>query len=512
MSFTYGHGDRPLHGYTVLRAVGRGAFGEVYFARSDAGREVALKRLIANAEVELRGVKDCMNLKNPHLVTIFDVRTGTDGRPYVIMEYMDGPSLRDELNDNPQGLPQERVLFYLQGIADALSCLHSRGIVHRDLKPENIFLDEGYVKVGDYGLAKHIRVSSPGKQTVHLGTVQYMAPEIATGSYDHRVDLYSLGVILYEMLTGRLPFTGADLYEIALKHISQKPDLKALPEHFRPVVEKTLAKDPKSRFHSIAALMEELRARLPAELRKSAEEPFREQPAEEKGLIFCPAGVFSPRARAAARSLIAASATVLLLCAPPRSAGFFLSLFKPKGPAGSELANLSAPVFPLLLALFAAGAFLVVFSRRIVRARKHPTGAVLVWRLLAATGVTTLFGLCLLAAPYFYLTAWPLSVRCGFGIARFLYAEKIQRLLFALFLGMCALNWPAVLFPRPAGRRWLWPALVTGSAGIVAGLLVAGCPPGENFPLFLVPAFLVGLLFTAGFLAEAAQLQGDPNN
>ena len=135
MSFTYSHGDRPLPGFTILRAVGKGAFGEVYFAKSDSGKEVALKRLIANAEIELRGVKQCMNIKNPHLISIFDIRKGIDNCSYVIMEYVQGPSLREELDKNPRGLSEERVLFYLKGIIEALSCLHARGIVHRDLKP-----------------------------------------------------------------------------------------------------------------------------------------------------------------------------------------------------------------------------------------------------------------------------------------------------------------------------------------------------------------------------------------
>ena len=104
MEFAYGHGDRPLPGYTIMRAVGRGAFGEVYFAVSDGGREVALKRLVDNADIEIRGVKRVINLKNPHLVSVFDIMTGEDGRPYIIMEYVAGPSLRDILNEHPQGL------------------------------------------------------------------------------------------------------------------------------------------------------------------------------------------------------------------------------------------------------------------------------------------------------------------------------------------------------------------------------------------------------------------------
>ena len=90
-AFTYKHGDRPLDGYTIERAAGRGGFGEVYYAVSDSGREVALKAVLGYEQIELRGISQCMNLKSPHLVTIFDVRFGADGAPFVIMEYVNGP-------------------------------------------------------------------------------------------------------------------------------------------------------------------------------------------------------------------------------------------------------------------------------------------------------------------------------------------------------------------------------------------------------------------------------------
>src|SRR5438270_12358798 len=99
--YRYKHGDRPLEGYTIQRAAGRGGFGEVYYAISDSGREVALKIVHSFEQVELRGIGQCMNLKSPHLVTIFDVREGTDGQPIVIMEYVAGPSLRELLDQSP---------------------------------------------------------------------------------------------------------------------------------------------------------------------------------------------------------------------------------------------------------------------------------------------------------------------------------------------------------------------------------------------------------------------------
>ncbi|HOO16940.1 MAG TPA: serine/threonine-protein kinase, partial [Phycisphaerae bacterium] len=183
MPYTFRHGDRPLEGVTVQRAVGRGGFGEVYYALTDSGKQVALKYLRENPEIELRGIAQVMNLKSPHLITIYDVRRNTAGEPFVLMEYVSGPSLRELLTDAPHGLGPQKAAYFIDGIAKGLAYLHDRGIVHRDLKPANIFYDDGYVKIGDYGLSKHISVSRHSGQTVSVGTVHYMAPEIANGRY-----------------------------------------------------------------------------------------------------------------------------------------------------------------------------------------------------------------------------------------------------------------------------------------------------------------------------------------
>src|SRR4051812_13436967 len=150
-TFQYKHGDRPLDGYTIERAAGRGGFGEVYYAISDAGRQIALKAVQGYEQIELRGISQCMNLKNPHLITIFDVRYNDAGRPFVIMEFVAGPSLRQLLDESPSGLGQQKSAFFLREIGKGLSFLHDNGIVHRDLKPANIFYENGYVKIGDYG-------------------------------------------------------------------------------------------------------------------------------------------------------------------------------------------------------------------------------------------------------------------------------------------------------------------------------------------------------------------------
>src|SRR5678815_5912049 len=255
-AFQYKHGDRPLEGYTIQRAAGRGGFGEVYYAVSDSGREVALKVVQGYEAIELRGISQCMNLKSPHLVTIFDVRHNAEGKPFVIMEYVSGPNLRQILDESPAGVGTQKAAFFLREIAKGLAYLHECGIVHRDLKPANIFYENGYVKIGDYGLSKAISTSHHSGQTVTVGTVHYMAPEIGAGKYDRSIDIYALGALLYEMLTGIVPFVGASAGEILIKHLSHDADCSGIPEPFCSVIKRAMAKDPAQRFSTVQEMVE----------------------------------------------------------------------------------------------------------------------------------------------------------------------------------------------------------------------------------------------------------------
>ncbi len=258
MAFKFKNGDRPVDGYTIQRAAGKGGFGEVYYALSDGGREVAIKYLCNNSEMELRGVGACINLKSPHLVSIFDVVKAVDGEPALIMEYVSGPSLRDMLIAEPKGFAPEKAAFFVRELAKGLSYLHERGIVHRDLKPGNVFYEDGYVKIGDYGLSKFMSVSRHSGQTASVGTVHYMAPEIGSGNYAQGVDIYALGVMLYEMLLGRLPFEGSSMAEVLMKHLTSQPELEGLSEPFGKVIRKALEKDPKDRYQNVNELVDDL--------------------------------------------------------------------------------------------------------------------------------------------------------------------------------------------------------------------------------------------------------------
>ncbi len=255
IKFAYASGARPLDGYTIKRGVGRGGFGEVYFATSDAGKEVALKLIRRNLDVELRGVTQCLNLKHPNLIALYDIRTDSTDDQWVVMEYVSGESLEDVIERNPNGVPIEEALWWMRGICAGVAYLHDHGIVHRDLKPGNIFSDEGTVKIGDYGLAKFISCSRRSGQTESVGTVHYMAPEIANGRYGREIDTYALGIILFEMLTGHVPFEGESVGEVLMKHLTAEPDLSALAEPYRDIVARALAKDPALRLKDVGELV-----------------------------------------------------------------------------------------------------------------------------------------------------------------------------------------------------------------------------------------------------------------
>src|SRR5437868_9283576 len=260
MKFTYNSGQRPLDGYTIKRGVGRGGFGEVYYAVSDGGKEVALKLVRGNQEVELRGMAQCLNLKHPHLVSLYDMKTDAQGDHWVVMEYIAGEPLNIVLSRHPQGLPHELAQQWFLALARAVGYLHDHGIVHRDLKPANIFIENGLVKVGDYGLCKFISGSQRNAQTQSVGTVHYMAPEISTGNYNKQIDIYASGVILYEMLTGHVPFDGESAGEILMKHLTSPPDLSKVPAEYVNVVGKALSKNPAHRYRTMAEMARDVAA------------------------------------------------------------------------------------------------------------------------------------------------------------------------------------------------------------------------------------------------------------
>ncbi len=265
--YTFGSGARPLEGFTIKRAIGRGGFGEVYYATSDSGKEVALKLITRNLEIERRGVAQCMNLKCPNLLAIHDIKGNDDGDTFVIMEYVAGPNLAQVLADYPSGMPLPEVQSWLRGLVEGVSYLHDHGIVHRDLKPANLFMEEGVVKIGDYGLSKMITSERVSNHSESIGTCHYMAPEISTGKYNKPIDIYAIGVILFEMIVGQVPFDGETVGEVLIKHLTTRPDLSRLPEPYRAIVASALAKDPAHRPARVLDLLPPGDAPLPHDVR-----------------------------------------------------------------------------------------------------------------------------------------------------------------------------------------------------------------------------------------------------
>jgi len=259
LKFAYPSGAQPLSGYTIKRGIGIGGFGEVYFALSDAGKEVALKRIQRNLDIELRGVRQCLNLKHINLIRLWDICTSDEGESWVVMEYVPGDSLRDIVEANPNGMPMDLVHQWFLSTAAGVAYLHSRGIVHRDLKPGNIFYDqdEQIIKIGDYGLSKFISCSRRSGQTESVGTFHYMAPEIGKGVYGKEIDIYALGIILFEIMTGNVPFDGESSQEIIMKHLTADPDVSKLPQLYGDIVRKAMHKDPEQRYRCVSEMVED---------------------------------------------------------------------------------------------------------------------------------------------------------------------------------------------------------------------------------------------------------------
>ena len=248
--------------YQVVRKLGAGGMANVYLAEDqELGRRVAIKILNdrhANDEqfVERfrREAKNAAALSHPNIVSIYD-RGEAEGTYYIAMEYLDGRSLK-ELIISRGPAPLNVAIEYVRQILSALRFAHRHGIVHRDIKPHNVLVDaEGRVKVTDFGIAR-AGASQMTEAGSIVGTAQYLSPEQARGTnVDQRSDLYSLGIVLYELLTGTLPFNGDTPVEIAMKHLSQTPELPSvsrpeLPRELDLVVTRALAKDPEERYQS----------------------------------------------------------------------------------------------------------------------------------------------------------------------------------------------------------------------------------------------------------------------
>jgi serine/threonine-protein kinase len=252
--------------YEILCEVGRGAMGVVYKARDPKiNRTVAVKTISmagqpAEEEREyrerfFREAEAAGRLSHPGIVTIFDVGEEPETRePYIVMEFVGGESLDKLLTGGDRKLPLERALQLTHELAEALDCAQTQGVVHRDLKPANILItEEGHPKIADFGVAK-LNLANHTLAGRALGTPAYMSPEQLNGeAVDGRSDLFSLGVILYTMVTGHRPFQGNSALTVSFKVVNREPipatvlETK-LPEGLDYIIDKAMAKDPAERY------------------------------------------------------------------------------------------------------------------------------------------------------------------------------------------------------------------------------------------------------------------------
>jgi tRNA A-37 threonylcarbamoyl transferase component Bud32 len=267
--------------YEILAELGRGAVGVVYKARDPKiNRVVAIKTFLLSGQAPedeedfrarfVREAEAAGRLSHPGIVTIFDVGEEPETRaPYIVMEYVGGQSLDKVLAANDNTLPLETALQLAHELAEALDCAHGQGVVHRDLKPANILItEEGHAKIADFGVAK-LNLANQTLAGRALGTPAYMSPEQLNGeTVDGRSDLFSLGVVLYTVLTGYRPFQGNSAMTVSYKVVNREPvpatvlDTE-LPPGIDYVIGRAMAKDPAQRYQrgmELALDIQDLRA------------------------------------------------------------------------------------------------------------------------------------------------------------------------------------------------------------------------------------------------------------
>lgn len=263
--------DKALLGvtsrYELVRLLGQGGMGEVHLARDKTvDRLVAIKVLHAGADHRrfAREARIAASVSSPHTVPIFDYLLLADGRPIIIMEYIDGRSLEAIIDDSGDEIPISDLERFMLQAAEGLHATSEAGVVHRDVKPANFLVDKfGQLRVADYGIARY-RVDAAATRTAKLtytdlivGTPRYMSPEQITNSryLDSRSDVYSFGATFYHVATGRPPFVGDSNIDVMMKHLHDIPVSPStlrpmLPSRFNDVIERCLAKSASDRFQS----------------------------------------------------------------------------------------------------------------------------------------------------------------------------------------------------------------------------------------------------------------------
>jgi serine/threonine-protein kinase PpkA len=341
-----------IPGYNIESQIGTGGMAVVYRAIQESlGRPVALKvmhPLFADSpeftERFLNEGRLLASLRHSHIMTIYDIGV-SDGLHYISMEYVDGGDLRQRIG---HGMPLQTALDYVITLGSCLKAAHAAQVVHRDVKPANIlFRTDGTLLLTDFGIAKHLRqhhgLTTTGSM---IGSPYYLSPEQALGrAVDGKADIYSLGIVFYEMLVGEKPFGGDSEVEVALQHL--KDQLPPLPQHLshvQPLLERMTAKEPADRFHDAASMLHAAQCLRDTERWDSAETVL---PA------FKPGSATVPRGSAASKPGQTSSAGGMLPMDLHNTAGHFGSPFRnvPVGKRGTLLVG--AGVFALAVGMLA---------------------------------------------------------------------------------------------------------------------------------------------------------------
>ena len=257
--------------YTILEEVGKGGMAHVYKAQCNVLNRTVAVKILRN---DLEGGDEFVNrfnaeaqsaagLTHPNIVSIYDVGE-ENGLYYIVMEYIEGSTLKEYIKQKGRLSSEESAAIASQ-ICSALAVAHEKNIIHRDIKPHNIMVTTGgLIKVTDFGIARASNNATMQVGDSILGSVHYISPEQARGGYvDCRTDIYSLGIVMYEMLTGKLPFESDSPIAIAMKHIDEIPVAPAVlcpdvsPE-FQDIVLKAMSKETRKRYQSVSALKSDL--------------------------------------------------------------------------------------------------------------------------------------------------------------------------------------------------------------------------------------------------------------
>ena len=264
--------------YRIVEKLGEGGMGIVYKALDmTLNRDVALKFLPPEytrdkdaQEPFIREAKAASALDHPNICTIHEINKTEDEQVFIVMDYYEGQSLKGKIKRGP--MKQKDVIDIALQVAQGILAAHKKGIIHRDVKPTNIMItNEGAAKILDFGIAKLSGQEGLTRPLSTVGTVSYMSPEQARGeTVDVRTDIWSLGIVMYEMITGRLPFKGDNTQAILYSVMNEEPrsvkDLRSeIPPELEHIIQKALVKDPKKRFSSgreLAVELEDLKTRL----------------------------------------------------------------------------------------------------------------------------------------------------------------------------------------------------------------------------------------------------------